>query len=204
VSSPSLPSDQLRSRRKSAAPDGAAAERQLARWIAEGDEAALGELIDLLGPTLYALALGITEDPERAEQAMEESFAELWEKRAWLGRLPALSPWIAERCRAWATALRAGVAPAPPPPLQDRAGDVPLTRRLLRCPPSVRTTRVSAALEQTGQRERRALLAARAGVSPAEIAGQLDSRVEEIPGLLRAGLYQMREALERTLRREAP
>jgi hypothetical protein len=41
-------------------------------------------------------------------------------------------------------------------------------------------------------------------VSPAELADQLGSRVEEIPGLLRSGLCQMREALERTLRREAP
>ena len=192
------------SRRHTSAPDGAAAERQLARWIAEGDEAALGELIDLLGPTLYALALGITEEPERAEQAIEESFAELWERRAWLGRLPALSPWIVERCRAWAVSLRTGAAPAPPPPLQDRAGDVPLTRRLLRCPPSVRTSRVSTALDQSGELERQALLHARVGLSPAEIAGHLGGRAEEIPGLLRTGLRQMREALERTLRREAP
>jgi RNA polymerase sigma-70 factor, ECF subfamily len=205
VSSTSPPADQAPSRRQTSAPDGAASERQLARWIAEGDEAALGELIDLLAPALYALALVITGKPERAEQAIEESFAELWEKRAWLGRLPALSPWIVERCRTWAIALRTGVTPAPPPPLQDRAGDVPLTRRLLRCPPSVRTSRVSTALDQTGERERRALLlAARAAASPAEIAAQLGSPVEAIPGLLRTGIGQIREALERTLRREAP
>jgi RNA polymerase sigma-70 factor (ECF subfamily) len=204
VSSTSSLADQHPSRRHTSAPDGAAVERQLARWMAEGDEAALSELLDLLGPTFYALALGITEEPERAEQAIEESFAELWEKRAWLSRLPALSPWIVERCRAWSIALRAGVAPPPPPPLQDRAGDVPLTRRLLRCPPSVRTSRVDTALAQTGERERQVLLAARAGMSSAEIARQLGSPVEEIPGLLRAGLHQLREALERTLRREAP
>jgi DNA-directed RNA polymerase specialized sigma24 family protein len=203
VTSTSPLADQHPSRRQTSAPDGAAAERQLARWIAEGDEAALGELIDLLGPTLYPLALGITQQPERAEQAIEESFAELWEKRAWLGRLPALSPWIAERCRAWAIALRTGAAPPPAPPLLNRAGDVPLTRRLLRCPPSVRTSRLSTALDQTGERERRALLAARAGVSPAAIAGQLGINVDEIPRLLRNGLHQMREALDRTLRREA-
>jgi DNA-directed RNA polymerase specialized sigma24 family protein len=205
VTSTPLSSDRFPSRRVSAAPDGAAAERQLARWIAEGDEAALGELVDLLGPILYALALGITENPERAEQAIEESFAELWEKRGWLGRLPALSPRIAERCRAWSIALRSGRAPAPPPPLQERAGDVPLTRRLLRCPPSVRTSRVGTALGHCGERERRALLlATRVGASPAEIAGQLGDRVEEIPGLLRSALYQVRQALEPTLRREAP
>jgi DNA-directed RNA polymerase specialized sigma24 family protein len=203
VSSPSSPADQAPSRRQTSAPDGAAAERQLARWIAEGDEAALGELIDLLGPTLYALALGITEKPERAEQAIEESFAELWERRAWLGRLPALSPWIVERCRAWAVSLRTGSAPASPPALQDRAGDVPLTRRLLRCPPSVRTSRMGTALGQSGERERQALLHARVGLSPAEIASHLSTGAEEVPGILRTGLRQMREALERTLRREA-
>jgi RNA polymerase sigma-70 factor, ECF subfamily len=205
VSSTTPLADQQPSRRQTSAPDGAAVERQLARWIAEGDEAALAELIDLLGPTLYALALEITETPERAAQAIEESFAELWEKRAWLGRLPALSPWIVERCRTWAIALRTGTAPPPPPPLQDRAGDVPLTRRLLRCPPSVRTSRVSTALDQTGVRERRALLlAVRAAASPAEIAAQLGIPVGGIPGLLRTGLGQIREALERIVRRETP
>ena len=106
MSSTSPPTEHHPSRRKESAPDGAAAERQLARWIAEGDEAALGELFDLVGPTLYAVALGISEDIRHAEAAVEETFAELWEKRAGLGRLPALSPWLLERCRAWAIALR--------------------------------------------------------------------------------------------------
>jgi DNA-directed RNA polymerase specialized sigma24 family protein len=204
VSSTPVFGDKVRSRRVTAAPDGAAAERQLARWIAEGDEAALGELLDLLGPTLYAVALGVTQDPKRAEAAIEETFAELWEKRAWLGRLPALSPWLVERCRTWAIALRSGSVP-PTPPIYDRAGDVPLSRRLLRCPPEVRTARVDEALSRLEEREHRVvLLAVRAGLSPGAIAGVLKLAADDVPGLLLQALTQFREALDRTLRREAP
>jgi RNA polymerase sigma-70 factor (ECF subfamily) len=202
VSATSLPADQP-SRRKASAPDGAAAERQLARWIAEGDEAALAELFDLVGPTLYAIALGISEDARHAEGAVEESFAELWEKRAWLGRLPALSPWLLERCRTWAMALKAGTAVPSARALQDRAGDVPLTRRLLRCPPALRTARVNGALERLGPRERQViLLASRAGLGAAEIAQRLSVEADEVHALMHRGLQELRKGLEHTLRRE--
>jgi RNA polymerase sigma-70 factor, ECF subfamily len=204
VSSTPVFGDQVRSRRVTAAPDGAAAERQLARWIAEGDDAALGELFDVLGPTLYAVALGVTQDPKRAEAAIEKTFAELWEKRAWLGRLPALSPWVVERCRTWAIALRAETEP-PTQPIYDRAGDVPLSRRLLRCPPDVRTARVDEALSRLDEPERQAVvLAVRGGLSPAAIAGVLGVAADDVPALLLRGLVRFRDALERTLRREAP
>jgi RNA polymerase sigma-70 factor (ECF subfamily) len=202
VNATSLPADQP-SRRKTSAPDGAAAERQLARWIAEGDEAALAELYDLVGPTLYAVALGISEDARHAEGAVEETFAELWEKRAWLGRLPALSPWLLERCRSWAMALRAGTPVPSARALHDRAGDVPLTRRLLRCPLSLRTDRVNAALEQLGPRERQVVvLASRAGLSAADIARRLGLEPDEVHRLMRKGLHGLRKGLEHTLRRE--
>jgi RNA polymerase sigma-70 factor, ECF subfamily len=197
-----IPSEQP-SRRHVSAPDGAAAERQLARWIAEGDDAALAELFDLTGPTLYAVALGILSDPRQAEGAVEETFAELWEKRASLGRLPALSPWLLERCRTWALALRAGGAVPHPKPLQDRAGDVPLTRRLLRCPDSLRVSRVHSALDRLEERERAVVvLASRAGLSGTEIARQLGLQVEEVHALLRQGLRTLRTGLEESLRRE--
>ena len=201
----SIPANQPPSRRRSSAPDGAAAERQLARWVAEGDEAALGELFDLVGPALYAVAFAISEDARHAEGAVEETFAELWEKRAWLGRLPAVSPWLLERCRTWAIALKSGTAVPSPRPLQDRAGDVPLTRRLLRCPPSLRTSRVSGAMDQLGPREREVVvLASRAGLTVSEIADRLGLEVEEVHASMRRGLQIIRKELERTLRREAP
>ena len=201
----SIPANQPPSRRKSSAPDGAAAERQLARWVAEADEAALGELFDLVGPTLYAVAFAISEDARHAEGAVEETFAELWEKRAWLGRLPAVSPWLLERCRIWAIALKTGTAVPSARPLHDRAGDVPLTRRLLRCPPSLRTSRVSRAMDQLGAREREVVaLASRAGLTVSQIGDRLGLEEEEVHALMRQGLQVIRKELERTLRREAP
>ena len=185
------------------APDGAAAERQLARWIAEGDEAALAELFDLTGPTLYAVAFGICQSPRQAEGAVEETFAELWDKRASLGRLPALSPWLLERCRSWAIALRSANHVPHPKPLQDRAGDVPLTRRLLRCPEPLRTARVHAALDRLDEREDEAVgLASRSGRSVAEIADQLGLTPEQVHRLIHHGLQSLRKELEHTLRRE--
>jgi RNA polymerase sigma-70 factor (ECF subfamily) len=203
VSSVPVSAQQSPSRRKTSAPDGAAAERQLARWIAEGDEAALGELFDLVGPTLYAVALGISEDTRHAEGAVEETLAELWDKRASLGRLPALSPWLLERCRTWAVALKEGLPVPQSRALQERAGDVPLTRRLLRCPPALRVLRVNGALDSLDQIERQiVLLASRAGLSAGEIARQQGITVDEVHALLRKGLQSVREVLERTLRRE--
>ena len=191
------------SRRQVSAPDGAAAERQLAQWIAEGDEAALAELFDLTGPTLFAVAIGILGDARQAEGAVEETFAELWDKRASLGRLPALSPWLLERCRTWSMSVRAGAAVPHPRPLQDRAGDVPLTRRLLRCPDSLRVSRVHGALERLSEREREAVvLASRSGANVSEIATQLGLQIHEVHAMLGRGLRRLRKGLEETLRRE--
>gem|GEM_PF-2157944 len=204
VSSTRLPAESQPSRRKVSAPDGAAAERQLARWIAEGDEAALGELFDLVGPSLYAVALGISEDSRHAEGAVEETFAELWEKRAWLGQLPALSPWLLERCRSWAIALRTGTPVPGARPLHDRTGDVPLTRRLLRCPPELRSSRVSRALDQLQSRHGEVLaLTSRGGANVAEVAERLGIRADDVLASLREALQQVRAELEHTLRREA-
>jgi DNA-directed RNA polymerase specialized sigma24 family protein len=203
VSSTSLPAGPQPSRRKASAPDGAAAERQLARWIAEGDDAALAELIDLVGPTLYGVALGVSEDARHAEGAVEETFAELWEKRAGLGRLPALSPWLLERCRSWAIALRSDTAVPVGRTLQERAGDVPLIRRLLRCPPELRTARINGALDQLDARQRQVvMLGSRAGLSVSDIAQRLGTRTDEVHVLMRLGLDLIRDRLERTLRRE--
>jgi len=205
VSSTPLSVQYQPSRRKASAPDGAAAERQLARWIAEGDEAALGELFDLLGPNLYAVALGISEDARHAQGAVEETFAELWEKRAWLGQLPALSPWLLERCRDWAVALRAGLPVPSAHAIHHGVSDVPLTRRLLRCPPDLRTARVNGVIEQLDSRERDVLaLASRAGLDVSGISERLGMSEIEVQRLLGRALKTFRVELDRTLRRESP
>ncbi len=165
----------------------------------------MGELFDLLGPLLYAVALGISEDIRHAEGAVEETFAELWEKRAWLSQLPAVSPWLLERCRAWAIALRTGTAVPSARALHDRIGDVPLTRRLLRCPPELRSSRVARAVDQLGSETREVLaLASRGGAGITEIAERLGIRPDDVLTSLAEALQQVRVELERSLRREAP
>lgn len=200
-----VPAAQQPSRRKTSAPDGAASERQLARWIAEGDDEAVAELFDLMGSTLFALALGITEDAARAEAVVEETFAELWEKRAGLSRLPALSPWMMERCRALAMGLRTGNKAPAPVSLSEATGEVPLAGRLLRCPPAIRSSRVHQALGRLNSRERQVVvLASRAGLGVAEIARRTGTHADEVCELLRAGLRSFRQGLDGTLRRESP
>lgn len=204
MSPTSLPADQPLSRRKASAPDGAAAERQLARWIAEGDDEAVAELFDLVGPTLYAVAVGITEDATMAEGAVENTFTELWEKRAGLGRWPALSPWLTERCRFFSLELRNGNEGSTSKAFAQASVDVPLAGRLLRCPPSLRSSRVNDALEGLRLDDRQVVvLASRAGLPVSEIAGRLGRSTDEVHQLLRGGLQSFRKALERTVRREA-
>ncbi len=160
-------------------------------------------MFDLVGSTLYAVAFGICQNARQAEGAVEETLAELWDKRASLGRLPALSPWLLERCRSWALALRSDSDVSRARPLQDRAGDVPLTRRLLRCPETLRTARVQGALERLDEREREVVgLASRSGHSVSEIADQLGLTPEQVHHLIRRGLQSIRNELEHTLRRE--
>jgi RNA polymerase sigma factor (sigma-70 family) len=75
---------------------------------------------------------------------------------------------------------------------------------LLRCPPAVRSARVSEALDQLTELEGEALvLAARAGLSVEDIGSRLGVSSEEVHQLLRRGLERVRHALERTLRRES-
>jgi len=165
----------------------------------------LGELVDLLGPMLYAVALGITGDTRHAEGAVEETFAELWEKRAWLGQLPALSPWLLERCRTWSIALESGHPVASPHSLHGRSADVPLTRRLLRCPPELRIARINRALDLLDGRQKEAVaLASRSGVGVAEIGERLGIDRQQVEAYLREALQLFRQELDQTLRREAP
>jgi DNA-directed RNA polymerase specialized sigma24 family protein len=89
--------------------------------------------------------------------------------------------------------------------LHDRAGDVPLSRRLLRCPPSLRATRVNGALEQLGTRDREVIaLASRAGLAVSEIAERLGLTAAEVQASMRQALQLVRRELDHTLRREAP
>lgn len=164
----------------------------------------MAELFDLVGTTLYALALGITHDTLQAEEAVEETFAELWEGRAVSGGLAALSPWLVERCRQRAVGLLTQQDPLPAASL-DAPGRDSLASRLFRCPSELRCSRVSGALDRLEAREREVVhLAYRHRLGVNEIAGRMGVETAEVYELLRSGLRTFRAALEGTLRGEMP
>ena len=91
-------------------------ERTLLRQLKDGDTGALGEIIGLYTPYLFAVASNIMARAlprEDIEEAVSDSFVSLWEHRQEL--LPGkLKPWLAAVCRNKAKdALRAHRAAEP-------------------------------------------------------------------------------------------
>src|SRR4051794_30088642 len=63
----------------SAPPEGTrAADRELLRRMAAGDEGALGELYDRWQPLLHSLAMQVLGDADDAEEVLEETFWQAW------------------------------------------------------------------------------------------------------------------------------
>ncbi|HWO90271.1 MAG TPA: sigma-70 family RNA polymerase sigma factor [Gemmatimonadales bacterium] len=57
-------------------------DRGLLERIAAGDERALGELYDRYGRTVYSLALAILREPADAEEAVIDTFNQVWQSAA--------------------------------------------------------------------------------------------------------------------------
>jgi len=53
-------------------------DRTLVGWVASGDAAALRELEQRHGRSVYALAYGIVIDPGQADEVVAETFAYVW------------------------------------------------------------------------------------------------------------------------------
>ena len=79
-----------------AAPDDATA--VLLRRAGRGDQAAFGELYDVLSPLVYGVVLKVVRDPSQAEEVAQEVFVELW-------RLAARFDGTKGSARTWAATL---------------------------------------------------------------------------------------------------
>ncbi|PZG38758.1 RNA polymerase subunit sigma [Spongiactinospora gelatinilytica] len=62
------------------APDAVVDDRRLHQRIVGGDETALGELYDRLGPLIVSVAVRVTRDRSVAEDIAQEVFITLWER----------------------------------------------------------------------------------------------------------------------------
>lgn len=70
-------------------------ERGLRERLASGDERALAELIDVMGPWLLGIAQRMLVDPLEAEDVVQEVFVRLWRRdRAVLDTEGHLVPWL--------------------------------------------------------------------------------------------------------------
>lgn len=53
-------------------------DRDILKSIAVGNKESLAQLYDMLGPTIYGLALRITESREKADKVVQEVFSKIW------------------------------------------------------------------------------------------------------------------------------
>jgi RNA polymerase sigma-70 factor (family 1) len=69
-------------------------EKELLSRLAAGDEAAYKELLRAYWNPIYSLAFAYLKSPEQAEDAVQETFLKLWDKRASLAAIEKFNDWL--------------------------------------------------------------------------------------------------------------
>lgn len=175
--------------------------------VARGDHPALAELYDRTSPILYGLLMRMLRNPERAQEALQETYIRIWQRAetyvadrgepiAWLigvARYRALDQLRAHReidrdpgeleNDPEAVALQAGAVDHGP-----EAGAVQREglERLLRCLGGL-----------TQVQRKSVLLAYYEGYSHTELARAMDAPLGTVKAWIRRGLARLRECLER-------
>lgn len=172
----------------------------LLQQVADGDEAAFGELYRLLAPSAYGLALRITGDQHLAQDVLQETFAQVWSQAS------RFDPRVGS-ARAWVTVLahRRAVdrvrreqsdtrrfsdwAAASQEPAVDHVADVVELRSEQRT--------VRQALRDLSPRQREALeLVYFQGLTHSQVAAHLDIPAGTAKTRIRDGLLALRRHLE--------
>lgn len=170
--------------------------------LAARDDQALGELYDLFGATLYALALRIVRVPGDAEEITQEAFLYAWERAAtfdahragvatWLGTLVRSRAIDRLRSQQSQTRRRAGLA-------QQVAVAEDAPRRLPDDEAALNETgrQVRAALDSLPAEQREVLeIAYFEGLSQSEIAERLATPLGTVKTRMRQGMIKLKTML---------
>jgi RNA polymerase sigma-70 factor (ECF subfamily) len=176
---------------------------ELLRRVAQGDQRAFATLYGRLAPALYGMALRMMNDPQEAEDVLQEGFTYLWRKAAAFD--PARSSAFAwavlivrhkaiDRLRVRQrdqrrreTMTEASELEAP---IDERSAQEPAWRE--------RSAQVRAALEQLAPEQRAALeLAFFGGLTHEQVAERLGAPLGTVKARIRRGLLKMREVMTR-------
>lgn len=167
------------------------------RQIAQGDEAALGQLYDRFGTTVYAVAFRITGQQVDAEEVTMEAFAQVWRDAvkfdpsrgsvpAWLCVIARTRALDLVRSHSRRQRLNESVAREP----MEESSAIPDVLH------DERRKAVNAALAELPDAQREAIeLAYYQGLSQSEIAEQLQQPLGTIKTRMRAGMMKLREML---------
>lgn len=179
-----------------------AADQEMMRRVALGDEQAFTSLYRRLSPGLFSFAYEILQDQKEAEDALQEAFIQMWKKAsAYDPHRSGVFTWAVmitrnraiDRVRARQRRVRLGEAATAEseaaPPV-----DAPQADQLLGH--SEERARIRGALTHLPETQREAVeMAFLRGLTQAEISVQLDTPLGTVKARIRRGLLAMRDIL---------
>jgi RNA polymerase sigma-70 factor (ECF subfamily) len=183
------------------AADDAARDASLVARVSRGEHAALGELYDCHGSTVYSIALSILRDPGRAEDVTQDVFVTLWtQPERYNPDVGRFAPWFYRVARNRSIDIirqrRREVMPDEPAVFDLMLGasdDSPADDVVL----SSEAARVRAALRELPDEQRSLIeLAYFGGYTQSQMAERLDIPLGTIKTRVRTGLRRLRELLD--------
>lgn len=163
--------------------------------IGQGDRAALAEFYDRTGPLVFGLALGITGDRARAEEAVLDVYTLIWKGAAAYDPTTPPLQWLVATARE--RALLAPRRPGPAAGAPGRRPGAPWLRPGGETPATAAPAeqeRARAALSALPEAQRQVLVRAYGGASSCEeIAARLGKPLGAVKTLLRLGMNRMAE-----------
>jgi len=183
-------------------PEATQCDIELLQRIARQDRAAFGEFYDRHSVLMYSVACKILNDPGEAEDVLQETFAQIWEKAGNFDpKLGKASSWVATLTRNKAIdRIRASQRRTR---LAEAAGAE--LAILAEAPDTVnetmygqdKTRLIQSALGELPVEQRRAIeLAYFSGLTQNEISEKLQEPVGTIKARIRRGLFKLRDQLE--------